>query len=206
MNANGQPSTGILAGGTGIRQLTPWQNTENLQQNVAVDKVLELLLQNLHAMQKENKDLKDRCANLELKVSYDEKRITPTTSKEPVTRTKSAPDSYNEIKDMRKASSPKIFLFPEMKQRTDGYVVSEYKSQTSSQFVSADGASGSVEGPGSLSSDKFSSSSSRGSCEFLSLRDSPQEPPGVSAQYFNNVINELVKTKNNLHKLQMKQV
>ncbi|XP_053384802.1 CAP-Gly domain-containing linker protein 1-like isoform X1 [Mercenaria mercenaria] len=209
MNSRGQsnPTNQVPVPGqaTGTRHLRPWENIGNPQQSVPVDRILEFLMQSLHLKQKEIKDLKDHCAHLELKIRMDsyEKKVLPTTSKEPILRSKSAPES-SKFPDFRKSSAPEIFLFPDTKYRNDKSVA-DNKNQNredvakniGSSPVSADGLSS--------TGDSDLQSSEKDSCEFQSLRDSFQEPPGVSAQYFNNVINELMKTKICLNNLQMKQ-
>lgn len=180
------------------------QHAGNTQQ-----KLFEVILQSLHVKQLENKQLRERCAHLELKMRMDsyekqaqsknDTRHHSHTSREPVSRSKSAPEcsekqSIHHVADVRKSSDPQIFLFPD----TKGKVWNKDKTR-SSDTVSEDGLKDSLENADSGSQGEDSN-------EFLGLKDSFQEPAGVSAQYFNNVINELLKTKTYLHNLQVKQV
>lgn len=191
---------------------TMLQHAGNTQQ-----KLFEVILQSLHVKQLENKQLRERCAHLELKMrmdSYEKQAQSKTdnrnhshTSKEPVSRSKSAPEcsqkqSIHHVVDVRKSSDPQIFVFPDTKGKLNKKTMwnkDNTSKSRSSDNVSEDGLKDSLENPDSGSQGGDSN-------EFLGLKDSFQEPAGVSAQYFNNVINELLKTKTYLHNLQMKQV
>lgn len=234
--------------------------TSNVQ--VPVFKILEVLTQSMHEKEKENRQLKDKCMQLEQKLStkffagkseemlldlrrqsavvaksteithqspatrassgstarsplgqkiIEDKSKSPTKQfslecprKSPrelklLSRAKSEPfrTKKNLLEGTRKSSHPEVFLFPDttcVTKRTDTGNMANHniKARTcSSGEVSVDGDRNDAEGfedPG----------------EFEGLEDGFQELPGVSAVYFNNVINELMLTKTILHNLQQK--
>lgn len=203
--------------GSGTSSWTQSQNDSYTQ--VSVNKLLEILLQTLHSKQSENNQLKEDYALLEQNkicvtceknpLPVSKKPSTGNKTKEPVSRTKSAPESsvYPQgHSDFGKTSRPQIFLFPETKDKRNNTLppnsnaneINIMKDQATSMSVDDD-AYDVKTGDSGVHSDN-------GSGEYHSLKDSLQEPPGVSKLYFNNVINELIKTKACLHNLLKQQV